>query len=160
MKQNKIKSLILRGFLSAVTMLAISLFSTSAPAQIGKTGKIKQDVEVVKLPARKGKGKDKNASRKKPKPKSRNIGATVCNIEIKNNTKHLVYVYVNGYDRGSIGVGDTFKSIEETGRIKVYTRTDRLKYDFLYWGPNYFTCGNNQQDGKISLETNDVPKPR
>lgn len=158
MKNHKIKSLILPRFLSTISMLIILSVPASIPAQTGKSVKAKQAAQTVKLTARRGSGRDKNAGKKTRQPKKRNIGATSCAIQIKNNTKHLVYVYINGIDRGSVGVGGSFKSIENTGRIKVYTRTARNNYDFLYWGPNYFTCGSNLADGKIFLETNDAPK--
>lgn len=115
---------------------------------------VTDEPQKITLEPQKGKGKrDKNIA-KTNQTRKPPTGDTVCNVEIKNNTPQFVLIYINDILTGSIGGNTTFKLAVNIGRIKVYTRTERQNNGFLYWGPNYFTCGNPQRDGAVFLEIN------
>lgn len=124
MKNYKIKFLIPLGVWLSISALMMAVGSIDAPAQTGQPAAVesRQDVQTIKLTALKGKGKDKNirgkSSRNKT-PRQRAAGETVCNIEIKNNTKYFVYVYLNGRERGTVSSNSVFKTIDDVGRFKV-----------------------------------------
>ena len=157
MKNYKIKSSIAPRFLLAISMLLILVGAAEVSAQTDKSGEVKskQDVQEVKLTAKKGTGKkDVNLKSGKRKPKPRGSGDMVCNIEIKNNTPYIIGIYVDDRQKGFAAANGSFKITDDTGRMKIYARTDLLKNKFLYWGPNYFTCGSGSKDGFILLEIN------
>lgn len=111
------------------------------------------ETQKITLEAQQGKGKrDKNI---KPGKTRRPItGNTVCNIEIKNNTAQFVSIYIDGILYGTTPANTSFKTAANIGRRKIYVRTNRINNSFLYWGPNYFTCGSAQKDGSVFLKIN------
>lgn len=111
-----------------------------------------QDAQTETLTARKGRGRrDKNIGKPKKKYPTRGEAETVCKIEIKNTTPFRVSVYVNDYYRGLVESGSSFKLTDDIGRIKVYTRTSQTQYNYNYWGPSYFNCGNEKKSGSVFL---------
>lgn len=154
-KHNLASTLSINGILT-IAFLIILIVSTNISAQTEKSGAIKdeQDNRTVELTPQKGKGEDKNIGEKKLDFGSRSIGRTVCNVEIKNFTKHFVYIYINDRPVGGMGNGNAFKTVSEIGRVKVYTRTDRQPVEYLYWGPTFFNCGSTQKDGFLAVDIN------
>lgn len=148
-------SLYIRNAIAIVVLVALN-FSMTASSQTKGLAQTEgaQHIQKDKLTPRKGRGKDRNIRRTTRKPPRRGSGSTVCNIQIKNNTKYFIYVYINDVTNGSVGVDNTRKITSEIGRLKVYTRTARENHNFLYWGPSYYTCGSKTKDGSLLLEIN------
>ncbi len=116
-----------------------------------------ENPQKITLTPQKGKGKrDKNI--KPGKTRKPITGETACHLEIKNNTAQLVFVYIDGNKSGTIPVNSFFKINVNVGRREIYTRTERANNIFLYWGPNYVTCGSNLKDGSVFLEVNPAKK--
>ncbi len=152
---SKILFFTVTAFCSAV---AVSAQTPEKPADSVKN-KSRQEIQRVKLTARKGRGKkDINLKPVKRKARRRGNWNTVCNIEIKNSTRYIVAVYVDGREKGFAYKNSFFKTTNDVGRVKIYTRTDLVNSNYLYWGPNYFTCGTSIRDGFVSLEVESVRK--
>lgn len=111
----------------------------------------------IVLTSVKSKGaKDKILAREKrlgrSKPKTR--GDAGCGLELKNDTRYRIDVFINGRLAGSASPNDFFKGVVNFGANSFYARTDRVSNNnFYYWGPNSFKCGT-RQDEVIKLVIN------
>ena len=134
-------------------IFAVLLILTNAEKITAQTEK--ENPEKITLTPQTGKGKrDKNI--KPGKTRNRITSETACHLEIKNNTAQLIFVYIDGNKSGTISSNNIFKINVNVGRREIYTRTERANNIFLYWGPNYVTCGSNLKDGSVFLEVNPV----
>jgi hypothetical protein len=116
-----------------------------------------QEAQKIELTAKTSTAKrDRNIG--KPKPPSGAKGGAVCTITLINATPHAVQLYVNNRLAPlTAGLDQASQSRVETGRLKIYARTDRIGRNFLYWGPTSATCGTETKDGQIEMKIESDP---
>lgn len=90
---------------------------------------------------------DPNAKRQPPISKGGGTskGASYdCEVRFDNRTDLNIKTYVNGRYRGTMGGYDDAYLYIYPGYITVYARADFSDGSYLYWGPQSYTCSENQ----------------
>lgn len=89
---------------------------------------------------------DPNTKRRPPAAKGGNSkGASYdCEVQFDNRTDLNIKTYVNGRYRGTLGGYDDAYLYIFPGYITVYGRADFSDGSYLYWGPQSYTCSENQ----------------
>jgi hypothetical protein len=85
---------------------------------------------------------DLAAPQQKGGPKTRGGGA--CEVRFDNRTKWFVKLFVDGTYRGTISPYGDGVAYTGAGSTRVYARAEFNGGDYLYWGPNDYSCYSGQ----------------
>lgn len=75
---------------------------------------------------------------------SKGSAAYDCEVQFDNRTSLNIKTYVNGRYRGAMGGYDDALLHIYPGNITVYARADFSDGTYWSWGPQNYTCGENQ----------------
>ena len=67
-------------------------------------------------------------------------GGGSCEVRFDNRTQWFVKLYVDGSYRGTISPYGDGVAYTGAGPTKVYGRAQFNNGDYLYWGPNEYSC--------------------
>src|SRR6476619_4992240 len=141
-----------------ITSAAVLLFLVSAivlPARFATAQGQKSKPKVIELKAQKPttRGEDPNVKSDKetndpnselaaPEQKggAKTRGGGSCEVRFDNQTRWFVKLYVDGTYRGTISPYGDGVAYTGAGSTRVYARADFDTGDYLYWGPNEYSC--------------------
>jgi hypothetical protein len=102
------------------------------PTTRGEDPNVKNDTET----------NDPNSQLAAPEQKggAKTRGGGSCEVRFDNRTKWFVKLYVDGSYRGTISPYGDGVAYTGAGPTKVYGRAEFNNGDYLYWGPNEYSC--------------------
>jgi hypothetical protein len=145
-----------------ITGVAVLLFLVSAivlPGSITRVLGQKGKHKVIELKAQKPttRGDDPNIKNEKetndpnselaaPEQKggAKTRGGGACEVRFDNRTRWFVKLYVDGTYRGTISPYGDGVAYTGAGATRVYARAVFDSGDYLYWGPNDYSCYSGQ----------------
>lgn len=106
------------------------------PTTRGEDPNIKNDKET----------NDPNSELAAPEQKggAKTRGGGYCEVRFDNRTKFFVKLYVDGAYRGTISPYGDGVAYTGAGTTRVYARAVFDSGDYLYWGPNDYSCYSGQ----------------